>query len=210
MTNPVIEHIRQSLNKRKNSPLGLRPAVLQPRQAGGIEDEIQLFLEEVEKLSGHGQILADDEIADALKKLVREENIRKAALWQTPMLIQLGVEHMLDRLGVTIVPPGAGKWAIAECDLGVTEAECLLPETGTIVLGSSVEMPQTVSLLPRIHLALIRRDMLRTDMHQVFAEMKNSSYLVFITGPSRTADIELTTTLGVHGPKALFVWVLGE
>ncbi|WKZ35170.1 MAG: LUD domain-containing protein [Anaerolineales bacterium] len=46
-------------------------------------------------------------------------------------------------------------------------------------------------------------------MHQVFAEAKDSSYLVFITGHSRTADIELTT-LGVHGPKNLYVWMLGK
>jgi L-lactate dehydrogenase complex protein LldG len=50
--------------------------------------------------------------------------------------------------------------------------------------------------------------MLRPDMHQVFAEGKDNNYLVFVTGPSRTADIELTTTLGVHGPKELFVWIV--
>jgi L-lactate dehydrogenase complex protein LldG len=47
--------------------------------------------------------------------------------------------------------------------------------------------------------------MLRADMHQVFDEAKDSNYLVFITGPSRTANIELTVTLGVHGPKSLYV-----
>jgi L-lactate dehydrogenase complex protein LldG len=45
-------------------------------------------------------------------------------------------------------------------------------------------------------------------MHQVFAEAKESLYLVFLTGPSRTADIELTVTLGVQGPKNLFVWII--
>ena len=97
-------------------------------------------------------------------------------------------------------PMGAGKHEMALCDLGITEANYLLPETGTIVLHSSAEMPCAVSLLPRIHLAIVRSEMLRLDMRQVFAEAKDSNYLVFITDPGRTADIELTTTLGVHGP----------
>jgi L-lactate dehydrogenase complex protein LldG len=46
-------------------------------------------------------------------------------------------------------------------------------------------------------------------MHQVFAETKGHRYPLFITGPIRTADIELTVTLGAHGPKNLFVWVMG-
>jgi L-lactate dehydrogenase complex protein LldG len=99
---------------------------------------------------------------------------------------------------------------MALCDLGITEADYLLPETGTLVLRSSAVKPRGVSLLPRVHLAIVRPEMLRADMHQVFAEAKDHHYLVFITGPSRTADIELTVTLGVHGPKNLYVWMLGE
>jgi hypothetical protein len=72
----------------------------------------------------------------------------------------------------------------------------------------SVGLATVNALLPRIHLALVRPAMLRPDMHQVFAKAKDSNYLVFIIGPSRIANIELTTTLGVHGPKELFVWIL--
>ena len=65
-----------------------------------------------------------------------------------------------------------------------------------------------VSLLPRVHLAIFTPAVLRTDLHQALASAKGAGYSVFVTGPSRTSDIELTLTLGVHGPKALYAWVL--
>jgi len=109
---------------------------------------------------------------------------------------------------VELVSPNANKHEMGLCDLGITEADYLLPETGTLAMHSSTEKPRAVSLLPRVHLAIVRPEMLRLDMHQVFAEAKDGNYLVFITGPSRTADIELTVTLGVHGPKNLYVWMM--
>jgi L-lactate dehydrogenase complex protein LldG len=120
----------------------------------------------------------------------------------------MGVAGRLERLGVLIVPPDAGKRALAECDLGITEADFALAETGTIGLLSSAERPRTVSLLPRVHLTLVDPAVFRTDLHPVFAEARHAPCLVFVTGPSRTADIELTVTLGVHGPQHLQVWVL--
>jgi L-lactate dehydrogenase complex protein LldG len=65
-----------------------------------------------------------------------------------------------------------------------------------------------VSLLPRVHLAIVRPSALRADLSQAFAEVKNDGYFVLVTGPSRTADIELTVTIGVHGPKSLHVWTV--
>jgi L-lactate dehydrogenase complex protein LldG len=210
MTNPIIENIRRSLGRTVQIPIEPRPAIYQPRQAEMSDSEAERFLDEIRKLSGETQRLSPAEIESTLKSLVAEQNIRKATVWNTPRLNQLQITNYLSSLGVELVFPNADKHEMAQCDLGVTEADYLLPETGTLVLTSSHEKPRAVSLLPRIHLAIVRPEMLRADMHQVFAEVKEKPYLVFITGPSRTADIELTVTLGVHGPKNLFVWMLKE
>jgi L-lactate dehydrogenase complex protein LldG len=208
MTNPVIENIRRSLGRTAQAPFTPRPALSDSRQLEAIDSEIETFLHEIQKLSGVGQKLSPPEIDSALQTLVAEQNIRKATVWETPNLRQLGVTEILNTLGVELVSPNASKHEMALCDLGITEADYLLPETGTLVLHSSAGKPRAVSLLPRIHLAIVRPDMLRADMHSVFAEAKDHHYLVFITGPSRTADIELTVTLGVHGPRNLYVWMM--
>jgi L-lactate dehydrogenase complex protein LldG len=210
MTNPVIENVRRSLGRTAQTPLGRRPAIYESRQPVSMDAEVERFLEEVKKLSGVSQKLSPSDIDAALEALVKEHNIRKATVWETPHLRQSGITEILNALGVGIVSPNASKHEMALCDLGITEADFLLPETGTLVLRSSAEKPRAVSLLPRIHLAIVRPDMLRADMHQVFAEAKDHHYLVFITGPSRTADIELTVTLGVHGPKNLYTWMMSS
>lgn len=208
MTNPVVDHVRRSLGRTEQSPLSTRPDIFPPRQPALPDAEIDLFLAEIKKLSGIGERLAPDSLAEALRSLVAEQAVRKATLWNTPLLKQLKVADLLLALGVEIISPNADKREMALCDLGVTEADFALPETGTIVLRSSPEKPRAVSLLPRIHLAVVLPSVLCADLHQVFAEAKECPYLVFITGPSRTSDIELTTTLGVHGPRNLYVWLL--
>lgn len=209
MTNPVIENIRRSLGGQR-PPYSPRPAICEPRQPESLAAETERFLEEVRKMSGVTQKLRADSLPNALKALVTEQSIRKACVWNTPLLNDLRITHHLSALGVELVSLAAGKHDLAQCSLGITEADYLLPETGTLVLKSSAEKPRAVSLLPRVHLAIVRPERLRPDLHPVFDEARHDPYLVFITGPSRTADIELTLTVGVHGPKHLYVWMLED
>jgi L-lactate dehydrogenase complex protein LldG len=209
MSNPVIDNVRRALRRSVQSPVSARPAILDARQVESRDSEVETFLSEVRKLSGIAQEQAPGGIDSGLEALVAEQGIHKATVWETPYLRQLAIKNKLESLGVELVAANADKHRMEQCDLGVTEADYLLAETGTIVLRSSSERPRAVSLLPRIHLAIVRPEMLRGDMHQVFAEAKDHHYLVFITGPSRTADIELTVTLGVHGPRNLYVWMMG-
>jgi L-lactate dehydrogenase complex protein LldG len=206
--NTVLESVRRALGRSATDPVPPRPDVLPPRPAGSRDDEIEAFLGEVTALSGVARRVPPADLDLQLERLVREHEVRRACLWATPLLARMDVRRRLERLGVAILPPDADARALAECDLGVTEADFALAQTGTIGLFSSAEKPRAVSLLPRVHLALVDPAAFRADLHQVFAEAKGAPYLVFVTGPSRTADIELTVTLGVHGPQHLHVWVL--
>jgi L-lactate dehydrogenase complex protein LldG len=206
----VIDAVRHALDREQGASVPARPALLPPRSAGAIEDEIDRLLAEVNALSGVAQRVQPDEVATCLRNLVEQEAVRRAALWNTPTLSTLGIEEHLRTLGVEVVASHADKRALARCDLGVTEADFALPETGTLGLLSSPEKPRGVSLLPRVHLAIVARSAFRADLHQLFADAKAHPYLILISGPSRTADIELTVTLGVHGPRAVHVWVLDD
>ena len=107
--------------------------------------------------------------------------------------------------------------AAADADLGVTGVDLAVAETGTLVLRSGAGRPRSTSLLPPCHLAVFDRRVLIETLQQlgVFFEAwhaapagSSGAMINLITGPSRTADIELTLTRGVHGPKevhAVFV-----
>ena len=207
----ILAKVQQALGRRPGSPVAPIPptARIAPRTPGEAEAEIAQLLAEIGKLNGATRRLANrDELRAALADLVKAEDVKRATLWTTPELAAWEVAGTLKALGVEIVPAQADKHLVAACELGVTGVDAALAETGTLQLLSSPERPRVVSLLPRVHLAIFTPTVLRADLHQAFAGVKDAGYSVFVTGPSRTSDIELTLTLGVHGPKSLYAWVL--
>lgn len=102
--------------------------------------------------------------------------------------------------------------AVANCDLGITGARGAVALTGSIVVDAGRAGGRTVSLLPPFHLAFVRADTIVATPGDLWRSMGTPmpSNLVQITGPSRSADIELIITLGVHGPRAVWVGVLAE
>jgi L-lactate dehydrogenase complex protein LldG len=100
----------------------------------------------------------------------------------------------------------------ARADVGVTGCHGAIAETGSLALISGPGCSRTVSLLPPVHVALVRRADLFATMGE-FLEARREALdaaanCTFVTGPSRTADIELSLTIGVHGPGRVVV-VLG-
>ncbi|MBI5305782.1 MAG: LUD domain-containing protein [Chloroflexi bacterium] len=206
----ILADVRLALQRDNNSPVAPIPptARIAPRVPGTTNEELAMLLDEIGKLGGVTRRIARAEIRAALAEIVRDESVKKATAWETPEMREMGIAETLRDLGVELISPHADKRALAECDLGITSADAAFPETGTLLLRSSPEKPRSVSLLPRVHLAIITPTILRADLMPAFAEVKGEGYWVFVTGPSRTADIELTVTIGVHGPKALRVWVV--
>jgi L-lactate dehydrogenase complex protein LldG len=97
----------------------------------------------------------------------------------------------------------------AEARLGITAVDYALADSGTLCLLAGKRQPRTASLLPPIHVAILRPEQILRGLDDLFALLPSgddlSSAVTLITGPSRTADIELTLVVGVHGPQQLHV-----
>ena len=99
----------------------------------------------------------------------------------------------------------------AAAQVGVTGCDAAIAETGSLALITGRGKPRSASLLPPTHVAVVRRDQLRFGMGEFLreraAEIGAAANCTFVTGASRTADIELTLTVGVHGPGRVVVIV---
>ena len=99
-------------------------------------------------------------------------------------------------------------------EVGITGADGLLAESGSVVLVPGRESPRMASLIPDIHIALARTDDVYPSLSHFLSQrpdlVTSGSTMVVVTGPSRTGDIEQTITLGVHGPRQLHVVLIPD
>ncbi len=103
-----------------------------------------------------------------------------------------------------------------ESDLvGITGAFCAIAETGTIMTVSGPRTPAAVSLLPETHIAVVRASRIVPAMEEAWQPLRSEVSVMpravnFISGPSRSADIEQTVTLGVHGPSRVHIVIVRD
>lgn len=100
----------------------------------------------------------------------------------------------------------------AAASVGITEMGWALVDTGSLVADQTDVGERLASTLPPVHIAIIGTERILPDKAAVFTRINpaNSRYTAFITGPSRTADIERVLTIGVHGPKRLVIVFIDE
>ncbi len=177
--------------------------VLPSPQTGA--DPVALFVDRARQLGmGIELVSSMDEAARHAAAWGAERGVHRVAAWDIPDLAP--VVGRFRAAGMEILTPGASVEALAQADIGITGAEWGIAETATLVLASAPAQPRLVSLLPPVHLAVLRADRIVPDLPALFAQCGSlPSALTFITGPSRSADIGLTPVLGAHGPTAVAV-----
>jgi len=233
-----LDRIRAEMARTRNlapSAPAVRPArprerldVLRRELSERWRENLDRFARELERVGGVLHRVGEArEVPDVIARIAGERTMRRVVAWPAATL---GVEvtgplvaHGLDAAvmpdaEVTAVERQRLRGLAAAADLGVTGAEVAIAETGTLVVVSGAGRPRSTSLLPACHVAVFDRHVLVESLLQMGLVLEawhegaepsgRGAAINFITGPSRTADIELTLTRGVHGPKevhAVFV-----
>ena len=132
-----------------------------------------------------------------------------------PQLI--GLPEALRRRGMTVLDWRASPGLDAQYDLdaGITDVHAALAETGTLVCCADAGHSRGLSLVPPIHIAIVRRSDILPDMLDYWANVRRAavpspSSQVFITGPSKTSDIEGVLITGVHGPTQVHILLIPD
>lgn len=166
--------------------------------------------------------------AVAISKLVREKNPewgegKSVIAWQHPLIDRL---NLADALAADHIPvhfpeasPAGDRASEAtrartiESFIGVTAADWCLAETATLAIRCAPGRPRATSLVPSIHVAVISLEQILADLCELYAVLQQDpigpgNCMTLITGPSKTADIELNMVHGAHGPRELHLLVL--
>lgn len=149
---------------------------------------------------------ATEDIDAVLRGIVQRHDVGRAVVTPEPEAVAL--TDRLTALGVVVDPYERG--AAAAADLGVTGAVAAIAATGSVVVNSGVDGGRGASLLPRVHLCVVGPERLVAVPAEALARFDDDpdglpANVVFITGPSRTGDIEQLLTIGVHGPVAVHI-----
>ena len=163
------------------------------------------FIQALEKAGGVPVHCSD---RNSVVQYIRQKAGGPLLLPDFPTAMRLGFAELLIGAGCTLLPDGREETGAAA---GVTGANFAVAETGTVVLESTSESVRLATSLPERHFVLLDPRKILPDMGACVPLMREfhrkmpKAFIAWITGPSRTADIERVLTIGVHGPRELHV-----
>ncbi|MFQ5611680.1 MAG: lactate utilization protein C [Anaerolineae bacterium] len=220
----ILSAIRAALPRAVLPPGEAAPAPL-PLPPEATQDPAMLvdrFGQELAALTGHVHQPATAEAAiEVVLGIVQAHRAQEIIAWDEAYLPLPGLTSALDAAGIARRPVdlprlGGGRKsvlaALAQAPLGLTGAAAGIASNGSLALVSGPGRSRLASLLPPVHVALLSRDRIYPTLAAFLQAQPEAatagSNLVFIAGPSRTADIEMTLSIGVHGPGEIHVVLL--
>jgi len=204
---PFLARLRTALGHGATTP----PAPPAPEVDEGLvrlasrdDDLSALFERRAREVGMHVRRAPDASVTDVLLETLDAAGARSVAF-----SAGCDGEAVVAQSGREVVQGGLD--ALYDVDAGVTAVDAALAETGTLVLHAAAGHGRGLSLVPPIHIALLRVSDIVPDMLDYWARPRpETSSRVFITGPSKTADIEGELIEGVHGPAAVHVILIAD
>ncbi|MFZ5944922.1 MAG: LutC/YkgG family protein [Bacillota bacterium] len=221
-----IDHIANALGRKETlskTPNRMKdevgPPVFWSEQEKLHGKGLELFKSNLEALTGRAEVVkTKEEVWSKLREWLDELKASAIICWDHKELLEL---TQVEKMGVAVKLWNTDSSSsdliefAAEADVGLTWADYAIAYTGSIVVFSGPKQGRTVSLLPPTHIAVLRKEMIVPTMGTVIRKIKElsgteqmPSSINFITGPSRSADIEMDLSIGVHGPYRVWVIVL--
>lgn len=200
----ILKKIRKALSQSTPLPFpksdGNNP-VFQPLQQ---EIEVE-FAEQFTQLQGKFiYCINRQELAFQLSSLVKKQDWNKVYCLEDKL-----IENVASQLSDRLV-----KTDLAGCDVSITGCEYLVARTGSIVMSAAQRSGRSTSVYAPIHICIAFTNQLVYDVKEALQAAKEKygnnlpSLITFATGPSRTADIEKTLVVGVHGPKEVYIFLV--
>ncbi|HTJ13522.1 MAG TPA: LUD domain-containing protein [Dinghuibacter sp.] len=200
----ILKRIRQALSNPVPVPFPNSEGTSSVYQPSPEELEVK-FAEEFSALKGKFMYCAGpDELLEALRSLVQVRG------WKERQVIckEERLRDVLSPLRLVYTDE------IAEAAAGITDCEYLVARTGSILMSSAQSSGRTTSVYVPVHICIAYVDQLVYDIKEGIQKIKEKyperlpSLITLASGPSRTADIEKTLVVGIHGPKEVFVFLL--
>lgn len=160
----------------------------------------------------HGEVIQADSLETAviaLAALMRELGVKTAVVNSEEPLTSLNLPTQFPDIDWHLVGQTAGdlREFCVSADVGISSGEAGLAETGSVVISSGPGKSRLATLLPPVHIAILSTSKLTSDLFTWTAARQTAppSNITLVSGPSKTADIEQTMAIGVHGPKRFIV-----
>ncbi|HJV45206.1 MAG TPA: lactate utilization protein C [Bacillota bacterium] len=186
------------------------------------EDLIQQFMDNLEALNTPVDRIYRSEITSTLESVLQGFGVKSTIFWDDQVFHDLKLADHLREKGIKTVEwnttgsPMELRREAAQVDLGIAWGDIGLAETGTVVLFNGGGRGRVVSLLPPAFLCILSEKSIVPRLTQAVQQVHSKipdglpSCINFITGPSRTGDIEMDLALGVHGPGKVYVILLKD